>query len=1001
MSKSILGLILPLFLAFTIKAEQPIFNISSATANPGEHVDINFVVDNFTNLVLAQFSVSWNPDVLDFVAIKNLNPSVPGLTAGSFNVETFVDEGEITMVWFEPSTNQVSIPDGSLFFTIEFEVIGAPCQSSTVSITNSPTDIQVAEDEENIGLISNTGVVTVPGTGCSEDLQLIGETVTAACGTETCISFTVQNFVDVASMEFALVYDPSVIEFVRIQDYAPLQSFGGGSTNLVSPGQIRVVWTSPNVANESLPDGTTLFEICFNVLGPGGTSSSITFGNNPPVVIADVNNDPHVVTIDPAVITAECAIEGHALIAESECTQPNEVTCIDISVNDFENILSMQFSINWNPSLFVFDHIEGLNLADLTSDAFATPPDIAEGQLSVSWFNINTATVPDLSSIFTLCLRAIGPAGSSSPITFTNTPAQIEIADEDSVLVFALVAGQADIMLNCGNCAISYTITPTAASCPGTSDGSLNLNLDTGTCTDTPSFLWSYQGRTTEDLIGVPAGTYTVTITVGTQIVVASGTVNDPLPIGVFASITHPTPANASNGAINITVTGGLPPYSFHWSTNSPSEDLSNIPSGTYTVTITDANGCTFVPDPFIVGGDLAAQVTHVSCAGGCDGSIALAPSFGCAPYSYTWNTVPVQTSPTIPNLCAGIYCVTITDCAGSTRDSCFTVSQPLPLSVSASVTPDVNENCHGAIDLNVLGCTNPFSYNWSTGATTQDIINLCPGQYCVTITCGANCTFDTCFSVGGNLNLSLNVTQHGNFQISCAGVCDGEIVSVVSGGTLPITYSWSNGSTSPNLTGLCAGIYSLTVTDASGNSATATRTITAPPQLSFTTLVTLPTDISASDGAISVIANGGVPPYTYQWTGPVTGTQSAMNNLPSGIYSITLTDANGCEFTNVIELLTIGTCYQANKIITPNSDGKNDFFIIQCAVGVNNHLSIFNRFGGLVYETDDYLNNWTGVDEDDQPLPDGGYLWVFMINNSTGAPQIVKGTVNVLRTAD
>ena len=1005
MSKSILGLILSLFIAFSARAEQPIFNISSAQGNPGDHVDINFEVDNFTNLVLAQFSVNWDPNVLDFVAIKNLNSSVPGLTAGSFNVETYVDEGKITMVWFEPSTNQVSIPDGSIFFTIEFEVVGDPCDNSTITITDDPTEIVVAEDEEDIGLISNAGVVTVPGTGCSEDILFNGETVTAACGSETCVSFTVQNFIDVASMDFALVFDPSVIEFVRFQNYAPLQTFGGGSTNLAGPGLLRVVWTSPNVTNESLPDGTTLFEICFNVLGPGGQSSTITFGNTPPVEIADVNNDLHVVNIDPAVITAECAIEGHALIAEVVCTEPNDVTCIDISVNDFENILTAQFSINWDPALFEFDHIEGLNLAELSDDQFATPPEIAEGQLSLSWFNINTATVPDLTTIFTLCLRAIGPAGSTSPITFTNTPALIEIADEDSVLVFGLIHGQASIMLNCDDsCEISYTLTSTPTSCPGTADGSLNLNLDTGGCVDTPTFLWSYQGRTTEDLINAPAGSYTVTITVGTQLVVASGTINDALPIGVFASITHPTPPNASNGSIDITVTGGMPPYSFVWSTVPAvlTEDLTNIPSGTYSVTITDSKGCTFVPDPFTVGGDLAAQVTHVTCAGDCNGSITLAPSFGCSPYTYLWNTVPPQTMPTIQNLCAGSYCVTITDCAGATRDSCFTVSQPLPLMVSASVTHDVNENCHGAIDLNVLGCTNPFSYLWSNGATSQDIINLCPDTYCVTITCGSNCTYDTCFTVSGNIGVSLDVTQYGNFQTSCAGVCDAQIHSVVTGGNQPITYAWSNGNVTPDLLNVCAGIYSLTITDASGNTASATTTITSPPGLVFTSIVSLPTDIASSDGAISIIATGGVPPYTYEWSGPVSGIlPSSLNNLPSGSYTITVTDANGCEYTDYIELLADGKCYQANKIITPNSDGKNDFFLIQCALGVDNHLAIFNRFGGLVYETDDYVNNWAGVDQDNQPVPDGGYLWVLEIRNSTGIPQIVKGTVNVLRTAD
>ena len=1002
MSKSIPGLLLFLFLAFSSRAEQPIFNISSAEANPGEIIEIDFHVDNFTNLILAQFSINWDPAVLEFVQVRNINADVNGLSeSGSFNLVDFIDEGKIPFVWFEPTTNPESIPDGALFFTLAFEVIGAPCQSTLVAITGDPTEIEVAEDNKvEVGLISNDGTVSVPGVGCSQNITFTGNSVVGSCGSEACIQFTVNNFSEVASMDFALVYNPAILQFDRFQNYAGLSGFGGGNTNSPTPGILRVVWSSLNAENESLPDGTTLFEICFDVIGSGGQTSSITFGNTPPVEIADVNSNIHTVNIIPASITSECAITGHALIAENVCTEPNGITCIDISVNDFEDIIVMQFSINWDPNLFHFHHIEGLNLPELTPDLFGLPPDIAEGQLSVGWFTVESGvTVPDLTTIFTLCLEAVGPAGASSPITFSDIPTEVEFATEDSLLTFGLIHGSADIRLDCEDtiCELSYVLTPVSPNCPGESTGSLNLNLDIGSCPCTPTFVWSTNPPvTTEDLIGVPAGTYTVTITCD-NIVVASGTISDPAGIGVTSNITHPVPPNPNSGAINITVTGGTPPYNFQWSTTPPvnTEDLLNIPAGTYTVTITDANGCTFVPDPFVVGGDLTAFVTNASCEGSCNGSIALSPSFGTSPYTYVWNTVPIQTMPTLSNLCAGTYCVTITESGGVTRDSCFVVTQP-NLNVSASITHDVNENCTGAIDLSITGAVLPVTYMWSNGQTSQDIINLCVEQYCVTITYGAGCTFDTCFNVSGNLALNLDVEN-----ASCHNVCDGEIRSEVIGGSGTITYLWSNNATTPDLTNLCPGIYSLTITDASGNTASASHTITAPPALIFTSLTTDPSGPSASDGFISVIASGGVPPYSYQWVGPVPGNGSAMNNLPAGTYQITVIDQNGCEFTDNIELRIDGVpCYEANKIITPNSDGKNDFFIIQCILNDDNHLYIFNRFGGLVYETTNYTNNWTGVDEDNQPVADGGYMWVLEIQNPAG-PRILKGTINVLRTAD
>ena len=1008
MSKSILGLLIALLFATSARADQPTFNITSIDADPGEIIEINFNVNNFTDLILAQFSVNWNPAVLRFRTIKNFNPAVNGLNLSVFNITpSYVDNGRFAMAWLEPGVEPISIPNGSLFYTVEFEVIGDPCQSSLVAITNDPLEIEVTEEDEvNLGLISNNGLVTIPGVGCSEGIDLIGNTVVAACDSEACVQFTVQNFVNVGGMEFSLAFNPSVLQFDRFQNYAPLPGFGNGSTNQFPVGNLRVIWTNPNVENSSLPDGTTLFEICFDVVGTGGQSSTITLGNDPPVMFFDSDLNPHVVNFQPASITADCGLEGFALIASDTCVNPGGIACIDISVNDFDDILAMQFSLNWDSTVFRFHHLEGLNLAGL-NESIGTPPNpgLTAGELTVSWVDPDFigVTLPDLTTIFTVCLEAVGPVGSSSAITFSNIPNDIEILNaDDSLLVYGTINGVAQILVNCDipPCTIDYTLVVTNPTCPGLSNGSINLTVNTGGCPDPPTYLWS-NGAPTQDISGVPAGTYSVTITVGPQVVIATDMIVNPTSMGATASITNPVPAGSATGAINLTVSGGMPPYTFMWNNGPLTEDISNLLAGTYIVTITDSKGCIFIPDPFVVGADISGAVTNVACFGSCTGAITVSPSFGTPPYTYLWNTTPPQTTPTINNLCAGSYCVTITDATGSTRDTCFTVSQSgLPLNVTANITHDIDDIGEGAIDLNVTGGTPPYFYLWSTGAISQDITDLDAGQYCVTITHGQNCTYDTCFNVfAGGIGVNLVVTQYGNFQTSCANICDGEIISQVSGGLAPITYQWSNGSTQPNLVNLCAGVYSVTVTDASGNSTIATTTITSPPPLTFTEIITKPSDFTTFDGAISIIASGGVPNYEYRWIG---GNTASANNLPFGIYSITIIDDNGCEFTKPVELLPDnGECYEANTIITPNSDGKNDFFIITCINDADNHLYIFNRGGGLVYDTPDYLNNWTGVDNDNQPLPDGGYLWVLEVDRPGGVTEILKGTVNVLRTAD
>src|SRR6186997_1097326 len=195
MSKSLIGLILIWMVSLPLKAEQPIFNISSLDATHGQIIDVDFHVDNFSNIISVQYSVNWDPAVLKFRTIKNFNPNVPGLTASVFGTPpNLVDNGKFTLTWFESSVTPITIPDGSLFYTVEFEVLGNPCDNSPVAITSDPLEIEVSEPNEVlVGLVANNGEVNVPGTGCTQDIEIIGNNVTGACGSNVCVQFTVQN----------------------------------------------------------------------------------------------------------------------------------------------------------------------------------------------------------------------------------------------------------------------------------------------------------------------------------------------------------------------------------------------------------------------------------------------------------------------------------------------------------------------------------------------------------------------------------------------------------------------------------------------------------------------------------------------------------------------------------------------------------------------------------------------------------------------------------------
>jgi len=521
MSKSILSLIVALFFALQSRAAQPIFNVGSlADVSQGQIINIDFHVDHFSQLVNVQFSVNWDPQILEFKTVKNLNASVTGLSlSGSFNITpAFTSQGKFSLAWTEPGVNQVTIPDGSLFFTVEFEVVGNACQSTPVAITNDPTPKEASEDGINdIGLVNHDGQVSIFGEGCVEDLSITGTSVIGACGSNTCVSFTVQNFNDIGAMDYTIVYDPAVIQFDEIKNYATLLGFGAGSTNLVSPGLINVVWTNINAQDESLPNGTVLFEVCFDVIGTGGQSSEITFGPGHDPDGSFYHVDPDIIAIpyifQPAQITAQCALEGFALIAtDSVCTTPGGIVCIDVTVNDFDDIIEVQGSMNWDSTKFKFHHLEGFNLPDLNDSSFGTKDNavgVKAGQLTISWLDLllTGVTRPDGATIFRLCLEAVGPVGSSSAITFTDIPLELEFSNLDSVLDYTVIGGIAEIKASCGGpepCTIGYTISTTKPACPRESTGSIDLNVTLTNCApDVATYIWSTQPPlTTQDIPG-------------------------------------------------------------------------------------------------------------------------------------------------------------------------------------------------------------------------------------------------------------------------------------------------------------------------------------------------------------------------------------------------------------------------------------------------------------------------------------------------------------------
>ena len=340
------------------------------------------------------------------------------------------------------------------------------------------------------------------------------------------------------------------------------------------------------------------------------------------------------------------------------------------------------------------------------------------------------------------------------------------------------------------------------------------------------------------------------------------------------------------NGSIDLNVSGGVPGYQFLWSNGATTEDLNQVPCTIYTVTVTDANNCTMTRSI-----DLTPNIVPITCiitpqnAAACNANSGTATvvsiAGGVAPYTYSWNTVPVQTSQTATGLAAGTYVVLITDANGCTAVDQITIVDAAPISYSAATSP---VSCFGGTDgtfvPTILGGTAPYTYLWNDGSTAAARHNLGRGTYVVTITDAMGCT--AMMSRWINSPTPLNLLATSVAAASCNGAFDGVFTTSTFGGTPPYSYLWSDGSTSEDRYDLGRGVHTVTVTDANGCSTTIIRWINSPTLLrSYAGQVSQASCYTSADGVFMTNTVGGTPPYTYLWSDG--GTSKDRTDLTRG----------------------------------------------------------------------------------------------------------------------
>ncbi len=452
----------------------------------------------------------------------------------------------------------------------------------------------------------------------------------------------------------------------------------------------------------------------------------------------------------------------------------------------------------------------------------------------------------------------------------------------------------------------------TRTKCHGDSTGSDTVFVTGGS--KTYSYLWSPNTGTTSKITGVPAGTYTVTVTDNHNCVSTSIALVKQPPLLVLASASRPTPCLGHTGDATITPSGGTGSYTYSWSPLplvSSVDSTGGVAAGIYTVTVKDSNGCTQISSIAVsnTGGpkDTILHSHQVLCFGGTNGNATCLGSGGTGALTYSWSPSGTPTTPTdttIINLPAGVYISTVTDASHCQTSVTDTIHQPTKVTATAVIT---NVNCFGqstgSAVLTTSGGHPGYTYTWSPhGGNTSTGTAMPAGNYTCAIADTNGCP--------GTINL--NITQPPLFatvdttiSTICYGQANGAALVTPTGGVQNYTYSWSGaGGNSPSATGLAAGTYTSTVTDAHGCTSITTAIVVQPAVVAPTNTTLGVACNGGTNGtatAVGVGGNAGI--YSYSWS-PSGGTSATTFALPAGTYTCTVTDAKGCVGTTVADII-------------------------------------------------------------------------------------------------
>lgn len=550
---------------------------------------------------------------------------------------------------------------------------------------------------------------------------------------------------------------------------------------------------------------------------------------------------------------------------------------------------------------------------------------------------------------------------------------------------------------------LNTVIVTDAVQCSGGSDGAVNLTTSGGT--SPYSFSWVNStfslSATSEDLSGLPTDMYVVDILDANNCkLIDTAFVNEP-PLLEFSLQPFDVLCYGENtGSIDMTITGGTLPYNFVWSNSEITEDVNNLYAGTYFVSISDANGCSFSSSE-VINEPLAPlsayyNVETPSCYESSDGVINLTVNGGTINYTYSWSTG--ENVENLYNLSGGAYAYLVTDANGCKLSDSIKIVPPDQISISADITPvSCYQGSDGVIDMSIMGGSAGYSFKWTNAdfvlsVGSEDLIDFPADNYIVEVTDSLGCTASASFELQEPKKLTIQMDIE---NVTCYGLENGSAAAYPTGGNAGgYAYLWSTGDSIGSISDLGPGIFYISVVDPKGCEANDSAIIIQPELIVIDFDMTPVSCRDQSDGIIELNVTGGLGNYSYDWSNRET--YPVIDGLLGGEYSVTVTDMVGCEMDTTIEVTVLDVeCLEVPTAFTPTGDGYNDTWQLKnIELYPNCLVNVYNKWGKIVFQSTGYPINWDGT-FDGRPLPMATYYYIIKLNETipeyTGPVTIVK----------